>query len=72
MQKIIKVHGHSLIFEKFLIELKGKLGQSSVNHGLLSNSSSVNPFQLPDIMEVDSLRGKRSGETTNQDSHLSR
>ena len=35
------------------MELKGKLGQSSVN-GLLNNSSSVNPLPLPDIMEVDS------------------
>ena len=43
--------------KKFLMELKGKLGQSSVN-GLLNNSSSVNPLPLPDIMEVDSLRGK--------------
>ena len=48
------------------MELKGKLGQSSVN-GLLNNSSSVNPLPLPDIMEVDSLRGKCSSETTNQD-----
>ena len=38
------------------MELKGKLGQSSVN-GLLNNSSSVNPLPLIDIMEVDSLRG---------------
>ena len=52
----------------FFIELKGKLGQSSVN-GLLNNSSSVNPLPIPDIMEVNSLRGKRSGETTNQDGH---
>ena len=37
--------------------LKGKLGQSSVN-GLLNNSSTVNPLPLPDIMEVDALRGK--------------
>ena len=37
------------------MELKGKLGQSSVN-GLLNNSSSVNPLPLIDIMEVDSLR----------------
>ena len=50
------------------MELKGKLGQSSVN-GLLNNSSSVNPLPLPDIMEVDSLRGKCSVETTNQDGH---
>ena len=50
------------------MELKGKLGQRSVN-GLLNNSSSVNPLPLPDIMEVDSLREKRSGETTNQDCH---
>ena len=41
----------------FLMELKGKLAQSSVN-GLLNNSSSVSPLPLPDIMEVDSLRGK--------------
>ena len=38
------------------MELKNKLGQSSVN-GLLNNSSSVNPLPLPDIMEIDSLRG---------------
>ena len=51
------------------MELKGKLGQSSVN-GLLNNSSSVNPLPLPDIMEVDSLRPEKcSSETTNQDGH---
>ena len=50
------------------MELKGKPGQSSVN-GLLNNSSSVNSLPLPDIMEVDSLRGKRFGETANQDGH---
>ena len=50
------------------MELKGKLGQSSVN-GLLNSSSSVNPLPLPDIMEVDSPRKKSSGETTNQDGH---
>ena len=33
------------------MELKGQLGQSSVN-GLLNNSSSVNPLPLPDIMEA--------------------
>ena len=27
----------------------------------------MNPLPLPDIMEVDSLRGKCSSETTNQD-----
>ena len=43
------------------MELKGKLGQSSVNE-LLNNF-----LPLPDIMEVDSLRGKCSSETTNQD-----
>ena len=47
------------------MELKEKLGQSSVN-GLLNNSSSVNPLPLPDIMEVDYLN---SSETTNQDGH---
>ena len=36
--------------------LKEKLDQSSVN-GLLNNSSNVNPLPMPDIMEVDSLRG---------------
>ena len=51
------------------MELKGKLGQSLVNALLLNNSSSVNPLPLPDIMEVDSLRGKCSSETTNQDGH---
>ena len=30
---------------------------------------SVNPLQLPQVMEVASLRGKRFSETTNQDSH---
>ena len=50
------------------MELEGKLGQSSVN-GLLNNSSTVNPLPLPDIMEVDSLRKKCSGEITNQDGH---
>ena len=40
------------------MELKEKLGQSSVN-GLLNNSSSVNPLPLPDIIKVDSLRGKK-------------
>ena len=50
------------------MEMKGKLGQSSLN-GLLNNSSSVNPLPLPDIMEVDSLRGKCSNETTTQDGH---
>ena len=39
------------------MELKGKLGQSSMNE-LLNNSSSVNPLPLSDIMEVDFLRGK--------------
>ena len=39
------------------MDLKGKLGQSSVNE-LLNNSSSVNPLPLPDIMEVDSFTGK--------------
>ena len=34
------------------MELKGKLGQSSVN-ALFNNSSSVNPLPLPDIMEVE-------------------
>ena len=55
------------------MELMGKVGQSSVNglpRGLLNNSSSVNYLPLPDIMEVDSLRGKCSSETTNQDDHL--
>ena len=37
--------------------------------GLPNNSSSVNPLPLPDIMEVDSLRGKCFSETTNQDRH---
>ena len=51
------------------MELKGKLGRSSVN-GLLNNSSSVNPLPLPDIMEVDSISEEKcSGETTNQDGH---
>ena len=50
------------------MQLKGKLGQSSVN-GLLNNFSSVNSLPLPDIIEVDSLRGKCSAETTSQDGH---
>ena len=45
------------------MELKGKLGQSSVN-GLLNNFSSVKPLPLPDIMKVDSLKGECSSETT--------
>ena len=50
------------------MQLKGKLGQSSMN-GLPNNFSSVNPLPLPDIMEVDSLREKCFSETTNQDGH---
>ena len=50
------------------MELKGKVGQSSVN-GFLNNSASVNPLPLPDIMEVDTLREKMFCETTNQDGH---
>ena len=49
-----KIEIHPLSFEKFLIELKGKPGQSSVNR-LLNNPSIVNPLPLKDIMEVDSL-----------------
>ena len=41
------------------MELKGQLGQSSVNE-LLNNSSSVNPLPLPDIMEVDSLMQRKN------------
>ena len=48
-----KLKVHPLNFEKFLIELKGKPGQSSVNR-LLNNPSIVNPLPLKD-MEVDSL-----------------
>ena len=33
------------------MELKGKLGQRSVN-GLLNNSSGVNPLPLPDIWKL--------------------
>ena len=47
------------------MELKGKLGQSSVN-GLKNNSSSVSPLPLPNIMEVFY---KCFSETTNQDGH---
>ena len=50
------------------MELKEKLSQSSVN-GLPNNSSSVKPLRLPDVMKVDSLRGKCFSETTNQDGH---
>ena len=48
---------HPLNFEKVFNGIERKLGRSSVN-GLLNNSSSVNPLPFPDIMEVDSLRGK--------------
>ena len=41
------------------MELKGKLGQSSVS-GLLNTSSSVNPLPLSDIMEVDSLMQRKN------------
>ena len=54
-RKHLKVH--PLNFEKAFMELKGKLGQSLVK-GLLNNSLSVNPLPLPDIMEIDSLKGK--------------
>ena len=50
------------------MELKGKLGQSSVN-GLLNNSSSVNSLPLPDIMELTLSEEKLSGAITNPDSH---
>ena len=43
--------------EKFLIELKGKPGQISVN-ALLNKFSSVNPLPFPYIIEFDSLRWK--------------
>ena len=49
-----KLKVHPLNFEKFLIELKGKPGQSSVNI-LLNNPLIVNPLPLKDIMKVDSL-----------------
>ena len=52
-----KLKIHPLNFEKVFNGIEGKLGQSSVN-GLLNNSSSVTPLPSPDIMEVDSLRGK--------------
>ena len=52
------------------MELKGKLGQSSVNE-LLNNFSSVNPLTLPDIMKVDPSEEKCSSETINQDGNLS-
>ena len=41
-------------FSASLTEHKGKPGKSSVNR-LLNNPSIVNPLQLKDIMEVDSL-----------------
>ena len=50
------------------MELKGKLGQGSVN-GLVSNSSSVNPLPLPD-MEVDSLSSSEA--TTVSEQHYSK
>ena len=46
----MKVHP----LNKFLIEFKGKPGQSSVNR-LLNNPSIVNLLPLKDITEVDSL-----------------
>ena len=59
---------HPLNGEKVFNRIEGKLAQSSVN-GLLNNSSSRNPLPLLDIMEVDTLKGKCFGQTTNQDSH---
>ena len=50
------------------MELKGKLGQSSMN-GLLNSSSKVNPLPLLHIMEINFSEKKHFGETTNQDSH---
>ena len=51
------------------MELKGKLGQSSVN-GLLNNSSSVNfLFHFQTLWKSTLSEEKRSGKKTNQDSH---
>ena len=47
------------------MELKGNLGQSSVN-GLLNNFSSVNPLIL---WKLTLSEEKCSSETTNQDGH---
>ena len=41
------------------MELKGKLAWSELSESTSkNNSSNVNPLPLPDIMEVDSLRGQ--------------
>ena len=50
------------------MELKGKLGQSSVN-GLLNNSLSVNSLPLQTLWKLTLSEEKCSGETTNQDGH---
>ena len=54
----LKLNGMIALFifnlKIYLIELKGKPGQSSVNR-LLNTPSIVNPLPLKDIMEVDSL-----------------
>ena len=51
-----------------------KLGTSPYVHkpkylSSSDNCSSVNPLALPDIMEVDSIRGNTFREATNHDSH---
>ena len=50
------------------MELKGKLGQSSMNR-LLNNSSSVNLLPLLTLLKLTLLEEERFGETTNQDSY---
>ena len=50
------------------MELKGKLGQSSVN-GLLNNSSSVNRCHCQTLWKLTLSEEKCSCETTNQDGH---
>ena len=71
---ILKVH--LLNFKEFLIELKGKLGQSSKGKlgqssvsGLLNNSFSVNLCHYQTFWKLTPSEEKCSSETTSQDSH---
>ena len=65
-KKMLKVH--PLNFDKFLIELKGKLGQTSVNR-LLNNSSSMDFCYCQTLWKLTPSEKKCSGETTSQDNH---
>ena len=65
-KSILKVH--PLNFAKFLIELKRKLGQSSVN-GLLNTSSSVDLCHCDILWKLTLLEEKCSSETISQDNH---